>query len=572
MTGSSIRRHGFSPREIGTWAALDPYLNNWPVVYLLENKREVYVGETRNATVRMQQHLSSPEKQRLTEVRVIVNEQFNKSVCLDLESYLIQMLDGDGRYKVLNRNAGMLDSDYFDRERYRTDFDEIFDELRSAGIFTRTIPEIINSDLFKLSPFKALNSDQAAAVENILEGLFADLDAGRGGTLIVQGEPGTGKTVIAIHLMKLLRDIELTDPVDAVQDSESLFTEFFTAGYREKLRGLRIGLVIPQQSLRKSVAAIFKKTPGLSATMVLTPFQAGASKEKFDLLIVDEAHRLNHRANQSAGGLNKQFSEITTRLFGHDDREITQLDWIRKQSTHQLLLIDEAQSVRPADLPRRILTDLIGVARSEHRHFRLRSQMRVRGGNEYIEYVRAFLSATPPEHQSSETYEFRMFNSAREMHEAILAQDARHGLSRLIAGFAWPWITKKNPDAYDIEIEGYRLRWNQTDTDWINSPGSEYEVGSIHTVQGYDLNYAGVIIGGELRMDPKTGEFLFNRENYFDAKGKENNRARGIIYTDKDILEYVLNIYGVLLTRGIRGTYVYVVDPVLREYLRAFTW
>ena len=96
------------------------------------------------------------------------------------------------------------------------------------------------------------------------------------------------------------------------------------------------------------------------------------------------------------------------------------------------------------------------------------------------------------------------------------------------------------------------------------------EVGSIHTVQGYDLNYAGVIIGADLGFDPVTQKMVFNRENYHDKKGKENNPRLGIVYTDEDLLDYVKNIYRVLLTRGIRGTFVYVVDPYLREYLRPF--
>jgi hypothetical protein len=93
-------------------------------------------------------------------------------------------------------------------------------------------------------------------------------------------------------------------------------------------------------------------------------------------------------------------------------------------------------------------------------------------------------------------------------------------------------------------------------------------VGSIHTVQGYDLNYAGVIIGADLGYDPVSGRVVFRRENYHDKKGKENNPRLGIVYSDEDLLEYVVNIYRVLLTRGIRGTYIYAVDSDLRSHLR----
>jgi DUF2075 family protein len=112
--------------------------------------------------------------------------------------------------------------------------------------------------------------------------------------------------------------------------------------------------------------------------------------------------------------------------------------------------------------------------------------------------------------------------------------------------------------------------WNRTPTDWINSPTSIDEVGSIHTVQGYDLNYAGVIIGKDLRFDRITQKIQFSRDDYFDKKGLENNRMQGLIYSDEEILEFVKNIYRVLMTRGIKGTYVYICDPELREYFRRY--
>ena len=144
------------------------------------------------------------------------------------------------------------------------------------------------------------------------------------------------------------------------------------------------------------------------------------------------------------------------------------------------------------------------------------------------------------------------------------------GLARLVAGYAWPWRSKTDATAYDIELDGLQLRWNRSQVDWVNSVGSADEVGSIHTIQGYDLNYAGVIIGNDLRYNQRRGRLYFDRSSYYDAKGKENNRARGITYTDEDLLQLVRNIYSVLLTRGIRGTYVYVCDPDLRKFLMPF--
>ena len=160
-----------------------------------------------------------------------------------------------------------------------------------------------------------------------------------------------------------------------------------------------------------------------------------------------------------------------------------------------------------------------------------------------------------------------MFCDLGQMRDEIRRRDAEYGLSRLVAGYAWPWRSKADPTAFDIEVDGCRLRWNSVPIDWINSPGSVDEVGSIHTVQGYDLNYAGVIIGPDLRYDPHSRRLFVDRDSYHDKKGKENNPTLGLVFSDDDLLRFIANIYAVLLTRGVRGTYVYVHDPDLRAYL-----
>jgi uncharacterized protein len=586
MTHFEIERLDFSKRAVDKWAPLDRHNSNWPVVYVLDGDTpaesktvgivgDVYVGESLNAASRMRQHLDSDEKKHLSAIRVIVDDRFNKSVCLDLESYLIRLLAGDGSYRVLNRNDGIVEANYFDREQYQERFRDVFDELRRDGIFNRTIPEIENSDLFKLSPFKALTQDQAAAVEDILDGLFTDLASGDGSTIVIQGDPGTGKTVVAIYLLKLLADIQRATDVEDL-DSDTLFSEYFALGNRELLATMRIGLIVPQQSLRESIKKVFRKTPGLHPGMVMTAFEVGQSSEHFDLLVVDEAHRLNQRANQPSGVQNKKFREITETLFGSDDTSKTQLDWIRAKSRNQIFLLDAAQSVRPADVPRELLDALVGETKALHRHYPLISQMRVQAGFDYVGYVRQLFSAdrgldpAPQVREVFDGYDFRLFDSLSEMRGEIQNRDAEFGLARMVAGYAWEWKTKNDKTAYDIDIDGLRLRWNSTQTDWIASRGSLEEVGSIHTVQGYDLNFAGVIVGPDLRYDAEAGRMFIDRASYFDAAGKQNNKVLGKAYTDNDLLAFIANIYAVLLTRGIRGTYVYVCDAALRQYLGRF--
>ena len=563
----------FSVRSVEALALLeDERLSNWPVVYTLDSGRSVYVGETGDMLKRLKDHLASPAKRDLREVRIVIGDEFNKSVCLDLESRLINLFAGDGKYQILNSNGGQADRAYYRRDEYQESFAEIFEALRAQGLFQRSLPEIENRDLFKLSPFKALTPDQANAVDAIVEGLVQGIEAGTPSLSVIQGEPGTGKTIVAIYLMKLLRDIGRAAPDDPVEE-DTRFAELFDKRHIDLLKGLRIGLVIPQQSLRKSITRVFGKTPGLEKAMVLTPFQVGADAGRFDLLVVDEAHRLSQRAAQPSAALNNMFRDITVSLFGEDDLERTQLDWIRAKSDHQIFFVDSLQTVRPSDLREKHLARVSEDARRDGRYHRLRTQHRIRrAGEDYVGYVRAILAgqARQPRPERFTPYDLRFYDEPAAMRDEILALDRSEGLARLLAGYAWEWKSKADPNAYDIELGGLSLRWNRADKDWVASAGSVEEVGSIHTIQGYDLNYAGVLIGPDLSFDPESGRVVFNRDRYFDRQGKRNNNKLGITYSDEDILAYVRNIYAVLLTRGILGTFVYVHDPALREYMRPY--
>jgi DUF2075 family protein len=566
MTDYRIDRFPFDAESISFWAQAEQLGANWPVVYTLSNDKEIYVGESLSAVSRLNQHLSTT-KQQLSRVQIILNERFNKSVCLDLESQLIRYLAADGKHRVLNANAGIQDANYFDRDKYQKSFNELFELMVEDGLLSKPVPEIVNSNLFKFSPFKAVSLEQAAALNGIIERIVGDLKTEGDSQLIVQGDPGTGKTIVAIYLMKLLRDISRASEDELLED-ESIFSEFFTPELSELFSGLKIALVVPQQSLRKTLEVVFSQTPGLSKDMVLTPFEVAESKEDFDLLIIDEAHRLGQRSNQNSAMQNKKFTELNIELFGSDDKSKTQLDWIQSKSRHQLLLLDTAQSIRPGDLPLDTTESLVEKAKASDSWFHLASQMRVMGGTDYLTFVKSVFTDTGSVAKEFNGYDLRFFDSFTDMRSEILRLDSEHGLSRLLAGYAWEFKTRHDPEAFDIELEGIEMRWNQTVTDWVNSPTSPQEVGSIHTIQGYDLNYAGVIIGNDIGYDPISKEIFLRRDNYFDKKGKENNPVLGIEYSDDDVLHFVLNIYKVLLTRGIRGTFVYVCDPALREFLR----
>jgi NTP pyrophosphatase (non-canonical NTP hydrolase) len=265
MTSFRIEKVKLTKGELVSFSQRDPNHRDWPVVYTLDDASEVYVGESLDAVGRLRQHLDGGKKSHLGEARVIVDTTFNKSACLDLESYLIGLFSGEGRFKVLNVQASSGTGNYYQRDSYRERFHEVFTRLRSEGLFSTSIEEIENSDLYKLSPFKSLTDDQGDAVVAITEGLLSALDGGPGGSMVIEGGPGTGKTVVAIFLTKLLRDIGAWDGEPL--ESESYVTGLFTTDNKATLADLRIGLVVPQQSLRKSIQAVFSRTPGLNASI-----------------------------------------------------------------------------------------------------------------------------------------------------------------------------------------------------------------------------------------------------------------------------------------------------------------
>jgi len=150
------------------------------------------------------------------------------------------------------------------------------------------------------------------------------------------------------------------------------------------------------------------------------------------------------------------------------------------------------------------------------------------------------------------------------MVDEIKKRDREYGLSRVAAGYAWPWNSRSDSNAFDIYIDDAKYKWNRTNSDWINSPSAIDEIGCIHTTQGYDLNYVGVIFGTEIGYDAESKKIFIRSENYFDINGKQS------ITSEDQLTEYVINIYKTLMLRGIRGTYIYVCDEKLRNYFANF--
>lgn len=575
MTSYEIKRTKFEPNSVSTLVKTDTRLKNWPVVYILTSSKEVYVGETLDYNKRMSQHLKTVEKNKLDITHVVIHEKFNKSVCLELESILINLFTGDGKKTVLNANHGIVDADYYQRDSYREIFNEIFESLRSSyGLFSQSKPDIENSDLYKYSPFKQLNEEQENVVTSLSERIISSLSDKKSmlQEFVIQGGAGTGKTILAVYLIKLIADYSSERPITTEEDALPL-TQAATK------RPLRIGIVIPQSSLRQTIKRVFKSVDGLSNKMVLSPFDIPKivlnENAKYDLLIVDEAHRLNRFSTQANGNVFKMYRDNNRALYGEADKEgdqHNQLDWMRTCSKNLVLLLDPTQAVRPADMSSKVWESVIAESITNKLYFQLHSQMRMKLSeiDKYKALIDTLFGDRPIEESDVPDfsgYDFRIFTNFKEMHEALTRREEEYGLSRMVAGYAWPWISKgdKSDSApYDFELDGVSMRWNRTVESWVHSPKAFQEVGSIHTIQGYDLNYAGVIIGADVELD-ESGKYRVNKNNYHDKRGKANNNVANEKTTPERLRRYVANIYKVLLTRGIRGTYIYAEPSGLAE-------
>lgn len=497
---------------------------NWPVVYLLENSKKIYIGETNNFLKRMQQHFKKPEKRDLKRIHLITDFDFNKSAVRDIEARLIEYFNADQKFEVINLNGGVKNHNYYQRKKYHNKVPEIWQALQEKDLAKREIFQLENSDLFKYSPYKVLSDDQFEIATMIL----ADCKKQEQSFSIVEGAPGTGKTIVAMYLLKML-----------------------VHNHPDK----NVGLVVSMSSLRESLDQVAKNVNGLNKSHVISPNQV--IKKDYDFLIVDEAHRLKRRVNITNYGAFDNVNEYLDL-----DNNGNQLDWIIKSSKHQILFYDEGQSIRPTDVERenfRVVFD-----RRQPTFYALKTQHRVFAGDRYIKYVRDILHNNKPEKLSFENFDTILYDDFKHFFLDFKELQMDNDLALFAAGYAFPWDSKKNEDDYDIVIDGIKLRWNSVSKNFVYSKNAENEVGCIHTLQGYDLNYIGLIFGKEIDYDPSKDEIIIHEENYYDKKGNHKS------IPGSKLKVYILNIYSTLMTRGMKGIYMYACNENLNNYLSRY--
>ncbi|MDX3906775.1 MAG: DUF2075 domain-containing protein [Pigmentiphaga sp.] len=550
-----VNRYRFSVETLTEIETNAYAANNWPLVYILSDgkTRCAYVGETTDTIARLGTHLKHPQKRSLTTVHLVSSERFNKSATLDIESSLIKYMSADGRFRMLNGNLGLSDHNYYQRdELYSKIFRETWDRLLEHGIAQRSIEAIDNSDVFKYSPYKSLSADQQQGLIEIMRSL---VDPGLK-NIVVQGGAGTGKSVLAIFLFKLMHsDLDELDLREFSEEEKEL--RELLRQLKQRLPHPRMALVVPMNSFRSTLKKAFRNVAGLRSDMVISPSEL--TQRHYDIVLVDESHRLRKRVNLGAyyGAFDKACAAL-----GLDKNTCSEVDWVTRQSDKAVFFYDPDQSIKPSDAN---ASDFDNIKSSPaSKVMTLVSQFRVRAGRHYVQFVDDLLNMRLPagEKFSSRKYEFLVFDELSDMVKEIEHRNRSYGLARLVAGYSWRWISQDAPDLYDIEIGDIRLRWNRTNIDWINTKGAEGEVGCIHTTQGYDLNYTGVIFGREIRYDETLDQIVIDSVNYHDRMGKQ------AIKDPNELKQYILNIYRTIMLRGIRGTFVYACDDNLRRYLK----
>ena len=222
--------------------------------------------------------------------------------------------------------------------------------------------------------------------------------------------------------------------------------------------------------------------------------------------------------------------------------------------------------MKPSDIDESRFLDILN--KSETLKLSLKSQMRAKGGNDYIAFIDNLLNCKGDDLPDfGKDFELKYFNYFPDLFKELKGKENEFGLCRMIAGYSWEWNSdpkrKENLDlnAIDIRIDGMEFQWNRTHKDWITSENSFEQIGCIHTTQGYDLNYAAVIFGLEIDYNPELNTILIDKTKYFDKYGKN-----GVTNID-DLKAYIINIYKTVLYRGIKGVYIYACNKNLKQYL-----
>ncbi|GFZ30105.1 hypothetical protein CSC2_06310 [Clostridium zeae] len=511
-------------------------------VYILENGKDAYIGETNNPIRRVKEHNSDSKdnknkKYNFNKVHIITGLLAEETPAKHYENLLIKLMKVDQRFNIVNRNDGEKPH-YYRKNEFELEFDKLWGKLVENGLAkTKEFELIINSSTYKYSPYTVLTEAQQKTLTSIVNTIdsgetLPHMENYKTRPILIKGDAGTGKTVVATSLFYYLKSNQR---------------------YRDK----KIGLVYANSSTRSEMQEVFKNTKGLSKKDIISPI--AVTKQHYDIIICDEAQRLRRGKNLGKYYVNFKIGNERLELDNNHD----ELDWILNNSDCQILFFDEKQSTCPSDITCELFIERLKNNKRGIRPIKLDEQMRIGAGSSFVPYIYNLLYQRANEVKSFNDYEFKLFTSFSDMVKLLEEKENDVGLCRLCTGYAWEWKGREDNTSTDISIEGINIKWNSQTSGWLSNQDAKREMGSIYTLPGLDLNYTGVVIGPDLFFDKTNNTISVDRGNFFDSKVK--NGA-----TDEELRKYILNTYAVLLTRGIKGTYVYVCDDNLREYFAKY--
>ena len=352
--------------------------------------------------------------------------------------------------------------------------------------------------------------------------------------LIVKGGPGTGKSVLAINLL-----VELT--------AQEMVCQYVTKNsaprniYAKKLK----------QDFRKGhIDNLFKG----SGSYIDVP------KNAFDVLIVDEAHRLNEKSGMFSNLGEKQMKEII------------------HASKLAVFFIDEHQRVTLKDAGNiETIKKFAAEYGADVSYAVLESQFRCNGSDGYLEWLEDVLQIREKANESfmGGDYDFRIYSDPLQMKNDILTLNKRNNKARLLAGYCWDWKKegKNSSEIHDIELpdHSFSMSWNLGNSDsWAIDEDSVHEIGCIHTSQGLEFDYVGVIIGDDMYAEDNQIKTDYTKRAKTDSslKGIKKMARENLDRAKKEADEIIRNTYRTLLTRGQKGCFVYCTNKEMESYLR----
>lgn len=404
----------------------------------------------------------------------------------------------------------------------------LFDLERGRMRPSKALADVVGKLLKGNSEF-ALIDDQKEVFEAAKAACRQASASGRPRVLIIEGGPGTGKSVIAVNLLAALR-------------------EGLTVKYISKNAAPRA--VYSDKLIQTRDNAHLVNLFGGSGSFTETV------QDAFDVLVVDEAHRLTEK------------SGFYGNLGTHQVKELIEA------AKCSIFFIDEDQRVTLKDIgSKEVIRKFAAGRNAEVEEYSLTSQFRCAGSDGYLAWVDHTLQirATANPSLADIPFDFQVFDDPSDLHKAVETKNTNNR-ARVVAGYCWPWNSKKDPKLMDVVIGDYERQWNldQDGSLWIVAPNSVAQVGCIHTCQGLEVDYVGVIIGPDLAI---MGDTLVAVPR---ARDRHDKTMKGFVKMTKEqpaeaarLADSIIkNTYRTLMTRGMKGCYVYATDAKLRAYLR----